>query len=342
MKVHFVGFVFLALVTLFCHKWIEQYTAIGPDMLSGQWQVRAQDRYQGMIQNGILSIESQDPLKSISIYQNVAGFKPGMLLRLCADISSEKVTPGLKPWNRARLLLVQNDGKKDRWDFHHSLAVIEGSLKWKRFDDVFTVSLLTEKLQVVAQMSRCTGRFEVKNISLVPVAVNSVYTWTARVVLFIWAVFGLLVMGSFLVRVRDNRALRVLMGLAFAGIIIGTTMPVGLKNQMIKDVKIGAEAVKETVLPLDKQELLWKPDKVGHFCFFALFSCVMTLLMNHESVFCIPVYVIMVAAGTEFAQMFIGGRTASLGDFFIDMAGGALGIMICLISGYLNKNIKKR
>jgi VanZ family protein len=49
----------------------------------------------------------------------------------------------------------------------------------------------------------------------------------------------------------------------------------------------------------------------------------------------------MVAAGTELAQIYIDGRSGHLSDFFIDAAGGCLGIMIALLGQRLNnKRIK--
>ena len=122
MKYFFVVFVFLALGTLLSHKWIDQYEAVGPDMLTGQWTVRAGTGCQGVVQHSALCLESQKPFKNISIRQEVTGFRPGMMLLLSAEMRCEKVVPGPKPWNSPRLLLVQNDGKKERWDFPHSVG----------------------------------------------------------------------------------------------------------------------------------------------------------------------------------------------------------------------------
>ncbi|MDD4275304.1 MAG: VanZ family protein [Desulfobacter postgatei] len=49
----------------------------------------------------------------------------------------------------------------------------------------------------------------------------------------------------------------------------------------------------------------------------------------------------MIAAGTELAQIYIDRRSGHLSDFFIDAAGGCLGIMIALLGQRLNnKRIK--
>lgn len=342
MKCFFVLFVFLALGTVLSHKWIDQYEVIGPDMLTDQWQIRAGTDCQGVVQNNGLCLESQKPLKSISICQEVTGAKAEMTLLLSATMRCEKVTPGSKPWNRARLLLVQNDGKKERWDFPHTVGKpFEGTMNWKRFGTAFTVNPLTEKLRVVAQMSQCRGRFELKDIHLVPVIERPAYVWAKRVVLLLWALFGFVFVISFFFLTRRSTLLNVVLGLAFAGIIIGTTMPSGMKNQIIKKVKAGAAFAKETIVSADKQEIPWQPDKVGHFCLFALFGYILISVLEQDAGFTALVYTLMVAAGTELAQIYIDGRSGHLSDFFIDAAGGCLGIMIALLGQRLNnKRIK--
>ena len=237
MKYLFVIFSLLSLGTVLSHKWIDRYETTGPDMLMDKWQVRAGTDCRGAVHSNFLSVESQQSFKSVSIRQAVSGFKPGMVLLLSATISVENVMPGPKPWNRARLLLVQNDGKRDRWDFPHNVGnPFEGSMNWKRFGNVFTVNSLTEKLSVVAQMSQCRGRFELKDIRLVPVIEGAGYIWSRRVVLFVWAVFSLVFISAVFVRIRQSTLTKVVLGLVYAGIFFGTTMPAGIKKEMVKDV----------------------------------------------------------------------------------------------------------
>ena len=333
MKYLFVIFVFLVLGTVLSHKWIERYETAGPDMLTDQWEVRAGADCQGIVRNNdFLFLESLNSLKSVSICQAVFGFKPGMVLLLSATIRVEKVVPGPKPWSRARLLLLQNDGKRARWDFPHLVGKpFEGSMNWKRFGAVFTVSPLTEKLNVVAQMNQCRGIFELKDIHLVPVIESAGYIRTRRVVLFLWAVFALVFISAVFVRIRKSTLLKVVLGLVYAGIIFGTTMPAGMKKEMVKDVKAGAEIAKQAIVTTDKKQILWQPEKVGHFCLFALFGFILVNVLEQDGGYTALVYMLMVAAGTEFAQVYIDGRTGSLGDFFIDASGCCLGIMIAVL-----------
>jgi len=196
--------------------------------------------------------------------------------------------------------------------------------------------------QLVRAGTDCRGRFELKDIHLVPVIERPVYIGTQKVVLFLWAVFGLVFISAFFVRTRKSTLLKVVLGLAFAGIIIGTTMPAGIKNKIIKEVKAGAEFMEETIVPTDKQKILWQPDKIGHFCFFAMFGFILICMLEQDAGFTALVYILMVAAGTELVQIYIDGRSGCLSDFLIDAAGGCLGITIAVLDQSLkNKRIKK-
>lgn len=309
-----------------------------------QWQVRAGTDCRGVVHRNFLSLEAQNSFKSVSIRQAVSGFKPGMVLLLSATISVEKVMRGPKSWNRARLLLVQNDGKRDRWDFpHHVGKPFEGSMNWKRFSAVFTISPVTEKLSVVAQMSQCRGRFELKDIHLVPVIDSAGYIWARRVVLFLWAVFAIVFVSALFVRTRKSTFIKAVLVLVSAGIIFGTTMPAGIKKEMVKDVKVGAKIATQVIVDADKKEIPWQPEKVGHFCLFALLGFILIRVLEQDSGYTALVYMLMVAAGTEFAQIYIDGRSGSLGDVFIDASGGCLGMMSAVLYRKLkNKKGKGR
>jgi VanZ family protein len=202
--------------------------------------------------------------------------------------------------------------------------------------------MLTDQWQVLAGTD-FQGRFEFKDIHPVPVIERPVYVRAQRVVLFLWALFGLVFVSAFFVRTRRSTLLKVVLGLAFAGIIIGTTMPAGMKNKMIEDVKAGAAFAIETIVPADKQGIPWQLDTIGHFCLFALFGSILICILEQDAGFTALVYILMVSAGTELAQTYIDGRSGCLSDFFIDAAGGSIGVMSALLGQCLNnKRIKRR
>lgn len=107
----------------------------------------------------------------------------------------DNVRPGEKMWNRARLLLVQNDGKKDRWDLPHQAAALSGTREWEHYQGFFTLGPDMEKMWVVAQLSCCTGSFSLKNIRLYPVSQTHIYTGVKTGILVSWALFSLFLVG---------------------------------------------------------------------------------------------------------------------------------------------------
>ena len=92
----------------------------------------------------------------------------------------------------------------------------------------------------------------------------------------------------------------------------------------------GAEIAKQAIVAADKKEIPWQPEKVGHFCLFALLGFMLICVLEQDSEYTVLVYMLMVAAGTEFAQVYVG-RSGSLGDFFIYASGGCLGMMITVL-----------
>ena len=85
----------------------------------------------------------------------------------------QDVVAGQKPWNKARLLLVQYEGKSARYNVPHQVAGLEGTHDWEHYEAVFEIMPWAAEFGVVAQLSRCTGRLEIKNIQLYPVRVSN-------------------------------------------------------------------------------------------------------------------------------------------------------------------------
>ncbi|MDO8895029.1 VanZ family protein, partial [Nitrosomonas sp.] len=61
------------------------------------------------------------------------------------------------------------------------------------------------------------------------------------------------------------------------------------------------------------------------------------LMMTKESIIHAAAIILMLAGGTEMAQLYIDGRSPLITDFFIDAAGGLLGITLIKLIG-ANKN----
>jgi len=317
----------LAVSTVVSHAVVDRYEKCGPDLLTKQWTVsppeNSQTRRADISDNTIL-LFSGDPKTGINVFQEFLKAGQGIILKFSADLKCDDVQPGEKPWNRARLLLVQNDRKKDRWDLPHQVASLAGTTDWENHVNFFTIPPEIEKMSAVAQLSQSTGSFELKHIQLYPVRQATVFTWVRNGILFSWAAFSVLLIGSCFVMGRESRISRILLVFAFIAILIGTTMPGEMKAQVSNEIKTRIHSEIHTVGEANP----WELSKVAHFCFFALFGLVLCLMMTKAPALHVMIIILLLAGGTEMAQFFIDGRSPLFSDFFIDAAGGFFSIIL--------------
>ncbi|MBU1341546.1 MAG: VanZ family protein [Proteobacteria bacterium] len=317
-------FCLLAVVTVACHTYVDRYKKSGPEMLTDNWKVYAPLNNKAEIKENSLFLVSLDENKSVKIQQEVEVFEQGSILQLSADMKSENILPGKKPWNLARLLLVQNDGQKDRWNFQHQVASLTGTREWDAYSQTFTIGLETKKIRVAAELGRCSGTFQLKNIRLYPVSQTLAYTWVKKSILALWGIFAVFLLGSCFLQGGRQLILQVMLVLAFVAIIVGTTMPADMKLQVSNQIETQFHATSNVL----EDQIPWDLSKVGHFCFFAVFGLVLSLLLRQKPVLVVMIHLLLLAGGTELAQFFIDGRTPLFWDFGIDAAGGLLGIIL--------------
>ena len=87
---------------------------------------------------------------SVGAYHDVPLVEKGVILKLSADVKCDDVVPGEKPWNSARLMLVQSDGENGQWHLPHVIAFLSGTHDWANYYSYFTIEPETQGIQVVA------------------------------------------------------------------------------------------------------------------------------------------------------------------------------------------------
>lgn len=333
LKTNIFIFIILAAATLISHTRINQYEQTGPDLLTAHWQFKTSESNRINITENGLTLLANDAKTGASTHQGLPLVNPGTTLLVSADVKCTNVVAGDKPWNLARILLVQNDGEKDRWDLPNTVAALDGTTDWNHYRTAITISAETKSIQVFAQLSQSTGSLQIKNLQIYPVHLSQKYLWARDTILFAWGVFSLLLAGSCLFIRGKTIFFRVLLLATFITIIAGISLPGDLKNQVSDEVKIQMDAESESF----KTAIPWDLSKVWHFCFFFLFGLVLCLMMTKQHIIQVAAIILMLAGGTEMAQLYIDGRSPLITDFFIDAAGGLLGItLIKLID--TNKN----
>lgn len=321
--IKFVSFVILAIVTFLCHSFVERYEINGPEILTNSWQSSSDKGEIPKNVNHELSLLSKNSDKSVQFRQDIPNFKQGDILMLSADMKYSDIVPGEKPWNLARLLLIQNDGTKDRYDHMHAVASFSGNRDWESYCGLFAIGKDTKHIRIIAQLSQCTGSFHLKNIQLYSVNQTIVYPWIQFAILFFWGIFAVFLLGTCFGN-GNMIILKVLLVVSFVIIIVGTTIPREMRYQVAQEVSIQLQKTSNVFQHSFSKDIA----KLGHFGFIALFGIFLCLLKGKNSFWQVMFNILLLAGGTEIAQIFIDGRSPLFADFFIDLAGGIFGVTL--------------
>lgn len=323
-KTNCLLFILLVIATLVSYYRFDQYQQTGPELLTGNWKFQTTENSRIDITDEGLTLFSSDTKIGASAHRDLRMVKPGTVLLVSADMKCDNVKVGKHTWNTARLLLAQNNGKKDRWDLPHAAAALTGSHDWKNYRKAFTIAPDTEKIWLFAQLSQATGSLQIKNVQVYPVYENPDYLWARDIILFAWGAYFLLFAGSFLFINKKNFFIRLLLISVFISIIAGITLPGDMKKQVSNEVKAQLDTESESF----KTAIPWDLSKVWHFCFFFLFGLILLSMLDKASIPQGIITVLLLAGGTELTQLYIEGRTPLVSDFFIDAAGGTAGMIL--------------
>ena len=299
------------------------------------WQASRPPSGKIVVRNSQLILSSHDAGESIEVSQKVQADVKGKKIRLRATLASKNVIPGEKTWNKARLLLVQYFDEKPQWRFPHVLAALTGTHDRQVYNEVFSISPECSELRVVAEMSRCSGEFFIKNLGLYEVEETTIYTWTkwlvrAAWILFIFVLFVPVLKGS------GSTLLKTFIVLTVLGVVIGTTLPGKVKKELKEDITQKIETYTAPVMTKTKEYAVdttpyasVKLDitKIAHFCLFALLALLLLLKDSSRSIRLTLLELFMLACATECMQFYIDGRSPLVTDVVIDMAGGVAGMV---------------
>lgn len=334
LKTNIFFFIFLAMITIFSHRGVDRYQQIGPELLTDNWIANVSGNGRVDSIKNQWTLFSSDPQVGASIHQDIPFVAPGTVLLLSAEVKSDHVVPGKNPWNLARLILVQNDGTRDLWDLPLIVAYLTGTHDWENYRNFFYITPETQSIRVIAELKRTTGTLQIRNPQLYPVSETERYLWTRDIILFSWGAFFLSLIGSCLFISRKTLIFRALLVSAFIAIIIGTALPGDIKDQILDEIETQIHADNQSF----KAIIPWDLSKVGHFCFFFFLGSILCLMLAKKPIVHVMTIILMLAGGTEFAQIYIDGRTPLVADFLIDAVGGLSGIIVTRLFGK-NKTI---
>ena len=348
-----VFFVLLVVVTFCTISFIGRYEQVAA-VCCGQadgWQSRGQGSIKTVDGVTVLHLTSPDTRTGARMYQTLSEPLAGKRIQLQAQVQARGVQAGAKPWNKARLLLVQYREGKPRYDVGHVAAALDGSTDWQTVDKVFTIAPDTDECRVVAQLSRSSGEFTVKGLSLYEVRETVFYGWAKLFVRGAWIVF---VVCLFLPYLRKKNLLleQLPVLLTVGAILIGTSLPAPIKNDWkqraettLAKVFAGDEgggytvapkvkdnqrqkSIKKRPMPAEKKTGVERLDltKAAHFMLFGLLALLLKMTSPSRPTRLLLFDLFMLACATELSQFFIDDRSPLISDIIIDMAGGLTGL----------------
>lgn len=335
LKTHGILFLIMTCATLLLHEWIPPYLPDGGELLTGNWSAQTTQAGRIDIEDGTITLHSTDAQVDTGVVQYIAPIAPGTILMLSADARSTAVVAGTRPWHQARLLLVQHNGHRNRWDLPITAISLSGTQPWENHRAYFTVAPDTQHIRVLAELSHATGSLQLKNIHLASVSEHPTYVWIQSGLLISWGLLFLLLLGTCLSISRHTFLMRLTLAFAFASIIIGTTLPSKIKNQISEEVTTQIHAER----PAFKALVPWDLSKVWHVVVFFLLGLVLKATMK-QPWFIHLLILILLATGTELAQLFISNRSPLVTDSLIDVAGGFGGLILMTLFNRIRQHQK--
>lgn len=339
-------FVLASLFTIGCNTLIEKYHNISQQLLENPlfsygvrgWQTKESPSSEIVLQDGTVTLKSSDKEGQKEIFQEVKGQNQDAIFRLEAELQTTDVAAGEKNWNKARLLLVPIIDGKASYKLKHVAASLVGTKGWKRVSEVFYFPKGCQAIRVVAQMSRCSGEFSLRNPTLHRVVETPLFSFSKWLVIPLWAVFFFSMFQPCL-RGKGNFFPKMLLVLTVVAIVAGTTIPGRFKNDLRDDLldetRSYTTSVQETVKEVLVAEHVRPFDlpkvditKLAHFFLFALLTLLLLLTNPEISVKLLLLNLFLVACSTELIQLYVEGRSPLIRDVVIDMAGGGMTVVL--------------
>lgn len=336
----------LSLGTILFSTTCHQYEVVGENLLQNplfqdnllNWRMQSKDSVSA--QDGILTLSNpvRDTSRSISARQTVTVPYGQRLLYLSCEARALDVAPGPKLWETARVLILPliSEGKT-RHDVPHTLALLDGTTPWTRYEQIFRVPEENTAVSIVVQLLNASGTLEVRSFSLRSAIEKPSYSKWQHALMLAWFIAGPWIVWP-LLRAAHRNAGRA--GLLVIGsmILVGILMPASMKHDLTPSWLLPKnEALApfradllQTAIPFRFELFPAELNiyKLAHLLLFALIG----YLFISKRPYDVPIRAIigivaLFALATESMQILASGRDGSLGDVLIDLIGTCCGLL---------------
>jgi hypothetical protein len=294
---------------------------------------------------------------------------PGSLFRLRGYAAAEQITPGSKPWDQGRVVLFYRgpSGQK-RWNYPHTAVRLRGTQDWTAFEFLSTVPDFAASGHLVVINEGSSGRFKVKEMSLVPMRYKTSNRWLDGA----WVILWCSVAFWYSVRLRLwSRPAGWLILLLTVSIVVGMLIPnqvittthreaTRAVEHQIERMTLQSPARPDSHLAKRSNRVAWlrlgvvaqwmkslEPHPFGHLVMFLAmgYSCGLMFLSGptphrvdhlgrNESLrlLALTAGMAVYAAAAELLQVLVLSRTPALRDWWLNMQGFTIGILAFLLT----------
>ncbi|MGI9507761.1 MAG: VanZ family protein [Geminicoccaceae bacterium] len=277
---------------------------------------------------GRVVLESIDPGARTHLIRDIV-LPPGktmMILR--AQVQGHDVVPGPKPWDTARIYLVQIDanGEPD-WSDDHNLFTLSGTTDVRNYRRVFSIPDGVEKARLAIEMKKATGRFTVNGLELTVVEYRMTFLIAVGFLLAAWSILVLYI-GSKTFSGIESKRIKHALGVVCALSLIALMLPGGLH-------RAGAVSL-SAWLGIGEIGI----DAIGHAIMFTVLALLVRLGRPSDPLWLHVGVWLLIAIASEFLQLFTIGRDPSLDDLWVDGFGILLGLTLAEIMGRMQRSLK--
>lgn len=297
----------------------------------------------------ILATKTNSQPSFLQVFQTIDANKLSTKVLFNASAKSTNIITGEHGWNQASVMLVQYINQKAVYSLSSQLVSINGTTRWKEYNQTFTIDPKTEYIAIKLIISKASGEMQCRDISLFNAAVNPLYTKFRVLIFNTWALFCLTL---FLPYLRKSRLLAGLIFITLATLLFGITMNVQLKNTMKNHIYTKLDKSREALdnklqkmqsqsrptSSLPQKQTLGIPDqsfkehslditKLAHLLIFMSLA-IFLKRTGAKTSYQVILDILLLACITEIFQLFIEGRSALLRDVIIDFGGGLAGTTI--------------
>jgi VanZ family protein len=354
----------LGLVTEVSFYPLLRYCPEGPELLTNPQFGNAAEGWTGnALQRGGTLIEGGVMLRNLDrgrlFLAQELSVQPGSRLLISAQVSSRGVIPGARPWELARINLIQRDAAGNPLATGLGPAVaLRGDQPWRQRVAARTLAERARSVSLVVAMTHAEGDFRVRALSVREARVNTEFLWLGRLSLAGWVFAGLM---AALLQVRGSaRRWHGLVVVLLAGaILLMLTLPRGATGSIpqlglnlvaeLRDLTLhlAAPAPSTDAAAVSQQgprpEFTWlAADKLAHVLAFALLALVVRILYPGTPLWRATLYLLVLALASEELQHFTAARGAGLEDFGSDVVGVAAGLLAAGAGSGLVRGARRR